>query len=77
MSDDVIRCQLTPIDRNDYRGPMTDAQFASSGASFRWRLRLVQARGGRCLAEPTLALRGRRNRARTAQLEYWAARSVR
>ncbi|WP_394845919.1 DUF6351 family protein [Pendulispora brunnea] len=76
MTDDVIRCQLKPLDRADYKGFMTDAQFAELQSIFPDgvcdyakpaagavdKSLLWPSIGGATLHEPT-------------ELKYWVGRS--
>jgi len=77
LSDDVIRCQLEPVHRNDYPASMTDAQFAELHAIFPdgvcdWS---KPAAGDvkKSVIWPSLGDKAPR---RATQLKYWAARSV-
>ncbi|WP_394825361.1 DUF6351 family protein [Pendulispora albinea] len=77
MSDDVIRCQLKPLDRRDYKAFMTDAQFAELRSIFPdgvcdWSKPAAGA-VDRSMLWPSI---GGANPHEPAPLDYWVARSL-
>ncbi len=76
MSDDVIRCQLKPIDRNDYHASMTDAQLAELHTIFPdgvcdWS-KGAAADVEKSIIWPSVGAEARRD---PEGLPYWVARS--